>query len=325
MPAHASLPAHRREKRGVLQLAAEIPAVHRVAEDGFQQRLQIAERERVRKDGEDERRRDGALAQGNQRRLEKRGMVERERRKLPHVGPAEVRLLARRIAEQRGVEHADHMATRVTPGVSVGDHLLQGRVLLDAEESLTLAQAPSLLNAGLEVLNFSILAIKPVPETSKALEAEARERLLREADDALYSRRNNAVEQQNMADAVTHLLLGQKAPEVPRMRFGWDDSRLAFVVREPFRSKWSGVSLGAGLMAPGHSLEIESHMPGAGVVFSDGVETDAVDFNAGAVVDIHASKRQTILVAAVPEGARARAARPAWMPQPSLLDAPSRR
>ena len=35
-----------------------------------------------------------------------------------------------------------------------------------------------------------------MPETAKALEAEARERLLREADDAIYSRRNNAVEQE---------------------------------------------------------------------------------------------------------------------------------
>jgi len=49
---------------------------------------------------------------------------------------------------------------------------------------------------GVQVPSFSILAIKPVPETAKALEAEARARLLREADDALYSRRNNAVEQE---------------------------------------------------------------------------------------------------------------------------------
>ncbi len=49
---------------------------------------------------------------------------------------------------------------------------------------------------GLEIIGFSILAIKPAPETSRALEAEARERLLREADDAIYSRRNNAVEQE---------------------------------------------------------------------------------------------------------------------------------
>src|SRR5439155_7453225 len=59
-----------------------------------------------------------------------------------------------------------------------------------------LRDSPGLQALGVEVLGFSILAIRPVPETSKALEAEARERLLREADDAIYTRRNNAVEQE---------------------------------------------------------------------------------------------------------------------------------
>ena len=59
-----------------------------------------------------------------------------------------------------------------------------------------LVESPALAALGVELLSFSILAIKPVPETAKALEAEARERLLREADDAIYSRRNNAVEQE---------------------------------------------------------------------------------------------------------------------------------
>src|ERR1700674_536970 len=59
-----------------------------------------------------------------------------------------------------------------------------------------LMEAPALAALGVELLSFSILAIKPVPETSKALEAEARERLLREADDAIYARRNNAVEKE---------------------------------------------------------------------------------------------------------------------------------
>lgn len=49
---------------------------------------------------------------------------------------------------------------------------------------------------GLEVLGLSILAIKPVPETSRALEAETREQLLKEADEAIYARRNAAVEQE---------------------------------------------------------------------------------------------------------------------------------
>ena len=57
---------------------------------------------------------------------------------------------------------------------------------------------PGLAALGVEVLGFSILAIKPVPETAKALEAEARERLLREADDAIYARRNNAVMQERV-------------------------------------------------------------------------------------------------------------------------------
>ena len=47
--------------------------------------------------------------------------------------------------------------------------------------SPALAADPGLAALGVEVLSFSVLAIKPTPETSKALEAEARERLLRES------------------------------------------------------------------------------------------------------------------------------------------------
>jgi regulator of protease activity HflC (stomatin/prohibitin superfamily) len=49
---------------------------------------------------------------------------------------------------------------------------------------------------GVEVLAFSVQAIKPVPEMSRALEAEAREELMRRADQAIYDRRNAAVEQE---------------------------------------------------------------------------------------------------------------------------------
>lgn len=49
---------------------------------------------------------------------------------------------------------------------------------------------------GLEILGLSILAIKPTPEMARALEAEMREILLKEADEAIYSRRNAAVEQE---------------------------------------------------------------------------------------------------------------------------------
>ncbi|MBN1438003.1 MAG: hypothetical protein JW929_01230 [Anaerolineales bacterium] len=49
---------------------------------------------------------------------------------------------------------------------------------------------------GIEVLDLSIQAIRPTPETARALEADIREKLLQRADEAVYVRRNAAVEQE---------------------------------------------------------------------------------------------------------------------------------
>jgi hypothetical protein len=49
---------------------------------------------------------------------------------------------------------------------------------------------------GLEILSFNILALKANPETMRALEATIREDLLKNADEALYDRRNASVEQE---------------------------------------------------------------------------------------------------------------------------------
>jgi hypothetical protein len=47
---------------------------------------------------------------------------------------------------------------------------------------------------GLEILGLSIVSLKPTPEMAKALQAAAREQLMREADEAIYARRNASVE-----------------------------------------------------------------------------------------------------------------------------------
>ncbi len=60
----------------------------------------------------------------------------------------------------------------------------------------TLKSAEPVLMLGLEILGLSILQIKPTPEMSRALEAEAREALQRRADQAIYMRRNAAVEEE---------------------------------------------------------------------------------------------------------------------------------
>jgi NAD kinase len=102
---------------------------------------------------------------------------------------------------------------------------------------------------------------------------------------------------QNMAAAVSGLLLGEQAPRLPSLRLAWDDPRLAFVVREPFRSRASDVKLTAGLLEAGEELRLESLMPEGGVIFSDGVEADALAFNAGTVATVRAAERKARLVA----------------------------
>lgn len=61
-------------------------------------------------------------------------------------------------------------------------------------EGLSNSQAIKLL--GIEILSINILAIKATPEMERALETETRESLQQEADQAIYARRNFAVEQE---------------------------------------------------------------------------------------------------------------------------------
>jgi hypothetical protein len=65
-----------------------------------------------------------------------------------------------------------------------------------------------------------------------------------------------------------------------------DARRLAFAVREPFVSKASSANLVAGSIAEGQKLWLVSQMPQSGVIFSDGVESDFLEFNSGATVSI---------------------------------------
>ena len=51
---------------------------------------------------------------------------------------------------------------------------------------------------GLDVVTVSILAVSPQPETKKALEAATREEILQQQDDAIYKRRNAAIEQERI-------------------------------------------------------------------------------------------------------------------------------
>jgi hypothetical protein len=76
----------------------------------------------------------------------------------------------------------------------------------------------------------------------------------------------------------------------------WEDRRLVWVVREPFRSKQSSAELVAGWLDQGDDLVIESQMPAAGVIFSDGVEADFLEFTSGTTARIGVAKQRARLV-----------------------------
>lgn len=74
---------------------------------------------------------------------------------------------------------------------------------------------------GIALLDVSISAVQPTPETARALEAEARESILKEADDAIYDRRKSAVEQERTikeAELQTELSVQQKEQEIEESR-----------------------------------------------------------------------------------------------------------
>lgn len=73
-------------------------------------------------------------------------------------------------------------------GLLAGSAPLVDNVLKAVGESSTAKQL------GVEILGASVASIKTEPEMTKALQAEAREQLLREADEAIYARRNASVE-----------------------------------------------------------------------------------------------------------------------------------
>ena len=76
----------------------------------------------------------------------------------------------------------------------------------------------------------------------------------------------------------------------------WNTNQLVFVVREPFLSKQSQTTIGYGIINATNTLKIESHMPTKGIIFSDGIESDFLNFNSGSVVEIGLADEKANLV-----------------------------
>jgi NAD kinase len=78
-------------------------------------------------------------------------------------------------------------------------------------------------------------------------------------------------------------------------RFDPRADALVYSVREPFPSKVSAASMIHGWIYRQETIEIVSQMPRNGVIFSDGVEEDHLEFNSGAIATIGISPRKLML------------------------------
>lgn len=87
-----------------------------------------------------------------------------------------------------------------------------------------------------------------------------------------------------------------QAKHKPTKEMAWDADYLYFTVREPFPSKTSAASLVFGKITRQSTLTLTSQMPEHGVIFSDGIEADYLEFNSGSVAELGMAEKKGILV-----------------------------
>lgn len=81
-----------------------------------------------------------------------------------------------------------------------------------------------------------------------------------------------------------------------RSEFPWDADYLCFTVREPFPSKTTQASIVFGRITSKEPLVLVSQMPEQGVIFSDGIEHDFLEFRSGTRAIISLAEKHGCLV-----------------------------
>jgi NAD kinase len=161
--------------------------------------------------------------------------------------------------------------------------VIDGRATL---REVTLAEAA--LNDGQRLLAFNDLFVGPKTHVSA--------RYLIRHQDAAEPQSSSGVIISTGAGSTGWLSSISGGTPTEGRRLEWEARELVFVVREPFVSRHSRAGIVAGTIAPGEELVLESLMPTGGVIFSDGVEAEFLDFNSGATARIRAAERRARLV-----------------------------
>jgi hypothetical protein len=92
--------------------------------------------------------------------------------------------------------------------------------------------------------------------------------------------------------ATTRTLTKRKVEAPESGAFDWDADYLHYFVREPFPSHTTQAGIVIGTIAHRDRMTIVSQMPENGVIFSDGIESDYLEFNSGSLATISVAEKQ---------------------------------
>ena len=124
----------------------------------------------------------------------------------------------------RVVQTAQIFARAVIQRLTLREALVSSDSLV-AEVVAAMREAEPVRMLGVEVLALSVVAIKPTPDISRALEADVREALQRQADLAIYERRNAAVEQERRikeSELQTEIAVQEKQRQIRETQIAAD-------------------------------------------------------------------------------------------------------
>lgn len=163
--------------------------------------------------------------------------------------------------EERLVNATQVLAAGVIGKMTLREALAAGDRLVD-EIRTGLSKVEAVAMLGVEPLALSILSIRPTPEMSRALEAEARERLQREADESIYARRNAAVEQERIireSELNTELAVEAKKRQIREKQMAADiaieEQRASLIAKQVDNAKQDADSRAYALQAQLAPLE----------------------------------------------------------------------
>lgn len=96
---------------------------------------------------------------------------------------------------QRIINEAQTATSSFIHGLPLKEAIRSAKAI-ESEITAGLVKSNAITLLGIEILTVNILAVRATPEMARALETKTRESLQQEADQAIYARRNFAVEQE---------------------------------------------------------------------------------------------------------------------------------